>query len=186
MCGYQNWTIKKAAVLRFSVVSDSLQPHGLYSPWVSSVPRGFSKARILEWVVLSSSRGSSQPRDQTQVSRIAGRFFTFWATKEAERRLSTKELMFPNCGAGEDSWESLGQHGDQTSQSQRKSTLNWKDWCWSWSFSSLATWCKELTHWKRPWCWERLKAGEEVGDRRQDGWMASLTQWIWVWANSGR
>ena len=42
-----------------------------------------------------------------------------------------------------------------------KSTLNvhWKDWCWSWSSSILATWCKELTHWKRPWCWERLKAG---------------------------
>ena len=50
----------------------------------------------------------------------------------------------------------------------------------------LATWCKELTHWKRPWCWERLKAGAEGDDRGWDGWMASLTQWTWVWANSGR
>ena len=52
---------------------------------------------------------------------------------------------------------------DQTSQSLRKSTLNihWKDWCWSWSSNILATWCKEPTHWKRPWCWERLKAGGE-------------------------
>ena len=41
----------------------------------------------------------------------------------------------------------------------------------------LATWCKELTHWKRPWCWERLKAGAEGDDRGWDGWMASLTQW---------
>ena len=77
----------------------------------------------------------------------------------------------------EDSWESLGQQGDQTSQSLRKSTLSiWKDWCWSWSSNTLATGCKELTHWKRPWCWERLRAKGEAGDRDWDGWMASLTQ----------
>ena len=45
-------------------------------------------------------------------------------------------------------------------------------------------WCEELTHWKRPWCWERLRAGREVGDRGLDGWMASPTQWAYVWANS--
>jgi len=50
---------------------------------------------------------------------------------------------------------------------------------------SLATWCKELTHWKRPWCWERLKAGGEGDDRGWDSWMASPTQWTWVWVNSG-
>ena len=50
----------------------------------------------------------------------------------------------------------------------------------------LATWCKELTHWKRPWCWERLRAGGRGGKRRWDGSMASLTQWTWVWASSGR
>ena len=50
----------------------------------------------------------------------------------------------------------------------------WKDWCWSWSSSTLATWCKEPTHWKRPWCWERLKVGGEGDDRGWDGWMASL------------
>ena len=50
---------------------------------------------------------------------------------------------------------------------------------------NLATWCKELTHWKRPWCWARLKAGGEGDDRGWDGWMASPTQWTWVWACSG-
>ena len=50
----------------------------------------------------------------------------------------------------------------------------------------LATWCEELTHWKRPWCWGRLRAGGEGGDRGWDGWLASLTQWTWVWASSGR
>ena len=48
----------------------------------------------------------------------------------------------------------------------------------------LATWCKELTHLKRPWCWERLKARGEGDDRRRDGWMTSLTQRTWVWVNS--
>ena len=48
------------------------------------------------------------------------------------------------------------------------------------------TWCKESTHWKRPCCWERLRAGGEGDDRGRDGWMASLTQWTWVWTNSGR
>ena len=68
-----------------------------------------------------------------------------------------------------------------------KSSLNihWKDWCWNWSSSTLATWCEEPTHWKRPSCWERLKAGGEGHDRRWDGWMASPTQWTGVWASSG-
>ena len=46
---------------------------------------------------------------------------------------------------------------------------HWKNWWWSWSSSTLATWCKELTHWRRPWCWERLKAGGEGNDREWDG-----------------
>ena len=49
----------------------------------------------------------------------------------------------------------------------------------------LATWCEELTHLKRPWCWERLKGGGEGDDRGWGGWMASPTQWMWVWVNSG-
>ena len=55
----------------------------------------------------------------------------------------------------------------------------------SWSFNALATWCEQLTHLKRPWCWERLKAGGEGDDRGSDGWMASPILWTWVWVNSG-
>ena len=68
-------------------------------------------------------------------------------------------------------------------------TLNilWKDWCWNWNSNILATWCEELTHWKRPWCWKKkLRARGEGANRGWDGWMASLTQWTWVWSNSGR
>ena len=55
----------------------------------------------------------------------------------------------------------------------------------SWNSNTLATWCEELTHLKRPWCWERLKAGGKGDDRGWDGWMASTTQWTWVWASFG-
>ena len=104
------------------------------------------------------------------------------------RKLRAKELMLLNCGVGEDSWEPLGLQGDPISPSSRKSTLNihWKGWCWNLSSNSLATSCEKLTHWKRPWCWKSLKAGEEGDDRRWDGWMTSLTQWTWVWTSSRR
>ena len=63
--------------------------------------------------------------------------------------------------------------------------IYWKDWCWSWSSNTLAPWCEGPSLWKRPWCWERLKS-KEVGGRRWDGWIASPTQWTWIWANSRR
>ena len=61
---------------------------------------------------------------------------------------------------------------------------HWKDWYWSWNSNTLATWWEELTHWQRPWPWERLKAGVEGGDRGWDGWMSSPTRHTWVWVNS--
>ena len=64
-------------------------------------------------------------------------------------------------------------------------STNWKDWCWSWSSNTLATWCEELTHWKSCWCWERLRAALEGGNRGWDGWMAPSSQWTWIWTNSG-
>ena len=91
-----------------------------------------------------------------------------------------------DCSVGEDSWESLGLQGDPTSPFWRKFVLNihWKDWCWSWNSKTLVTWCEKLTHRKRPWCWERLKAGGEGDNRGGDGWMASPTLWTWVWVSS--
>ena len=68
-------------------------------------------------------------------------------------------------------------HG--VAESDTTEWLNWTE-----SSNTLATWGKELTHWERTWCWERSKAGEG-DDRGWDGWMASPTQWTWVWVNSG-
>ena len=93
--------------------------------------------------------------------------------------------MLLNCGVEEDSWESLGLQGVPNSPSSRKSVLNihWKDWWWSGNSNPLATWCEELTQLKRPWCWERLNPGGEEDDRGWDVWVASQTQWPWVWLN---
>ena len=94
------------------------------------------------------------------------------------RKLSTRELMLLNCGIGEDSWESLGLQGDPTSPFWRRLTLGflWKEWCWSWNSSTLATSCEELTHWKRLWCGEGLGAGGEEGTTEDE--MAGWHHWL--------
>ena len=91
--------------------------------------------------------------------------------------------MLLNCGVGEDSWESLGQQGDQISQSYRKSVLNihCKDWCWSWSSSTLATWWKNWPTGKDPDAGKDLRQEEK---RMTEDEMASLTWWTLVWASS--
>ena len=68
--------------------------------------------------------------------------------------------------------------------------IHCKDWCWSWSSNTLAPWCEEPTLWRRADSLEKtlmLRKIEDIGEgdkRGWDGWMASLTQWTWVWANS--
>ena len=83
--------------------------------------------------------------------------------------------MLLKCSVGKESWEFLRQQGSSTSPSYRKSVLNihWKDWCWSWNSNTLATWCEELTHWKRSWCWERLRVGREGENRMR--WLDGIT-----------
>ena len=106
-----------------------------------------------------------------------------WTIKKAEY----EELILFSCGVGEDSWR-VSWTARQSNPSILKAIspeYSLMDWCWSWSSNTLATWCEELTHWKRPWCWERLKAGGEGDERGWVGWMASPTRWTWVWAISG-
>ena len=101
-----------------------------------------------------------------------------WAIKKVERqRIDASELsespldckeIKPVQPKGNQSWAFIGRTDVEAE------TPN-----------TLATWCEELTHLKRSWCWERLKAGREGDDRVWDGWMASPTQWTWIWINSG-
>ena len=54
--------------------------------------------------------------------------------------------------------------------------IDWKDWCWSSNSNTLATWCEELTHWKRPWWWERLREGGEGDDKDE---MVGWHHWLY-------
>ena len=91
----------------------------------------------------------------------------FWTVvlKTLEGPLDCKEIQ-PVHPKGNQSWKFTG-----------RLTLKLKG-------NPLATWCEELTHLKRPWCWERVKVGGEGDHRGLDHWIASPTQWTWVWVNS--
>ena len=86
--------------------------------------------------------------------------------------------MLLNCGVGEDSWESLGLQGDQPwdffgrTDAKAETPVLWPPHAKSWLYG------------KRLWCWEGLGAGGEGDDRGWDGWIASSTQWMWIWVNS--
>ena len=106
-----------------------------------------------------------------------------WTVKKAEhRRIDAFELW---C------WRRLlrvpwtARRSSQSFLKEISPGCSLEDWCWSWSSNTLATSCEELTHLKRPWCWEGLRAGGEGDDRGWDGWMALSTLWTWVWVNSG-
>ena len=94
-----------------------------------------------------------------------------WTVKKAEcRRIDAFELW---C------WRRLSRV-HLTARSSNQSILKeinpdilWRKWYWSWSSNTLATWCEELTHLKRPWCWERLKVGGEGDDRMR--WLDGIT-----------
>ena len=88
--------------------------------------------------------------------------------------------MLLNCGVGEDlrvSW--TARRSSQSILKEISPEYSLEGLMLNMNPNTLATWCEKLTHWKRPWCWERLKIGREGDDRGWDGWVASLT-WVWV------
>ena len=89
--------------------------------------------------------------------------FELWWWRRLESPLDCKEIQ-PVHPKGNQSWIFTGRT-DAEAETPNTS----------------ATWWEELTHLKRPWCWEGLKAGGEGDDRGWDSWMASPTQWTWVW-----
>ena len=105
-----------------------------------------------------------------------------------KKRLSTKWLMLLNYGVGEDSLR-VAWTARRSNQSIMKGN---QPWIFIGRTDAEAEapilWPPdaESTHWKRPRCWKRLKAGGEGDDRGWDGWMTSSTQWTWVWTNCRR
>ena len=119
---------------------------------------------------LCDPRDSSPPGSPVPGILQARTNWCFWTVvleKTLESPLDYKKIQLVHP-KGNQSWIHIGRTDAEAE------TLN-----------TLATWCKELTHWKRPWCWERLKAGGEGDNRGWDGWMALPTRWTWVWVNSG-
>ena len=94
---------------------------------------------------------------------------------DPKERWALKNLCFQTVVL-EKTWQSLGLQGDEpwifTGRIDAEAPILWSPDAKNW-------------HWKRPWCWERLKAGGEGDNRGRDGWLALPTQWTWAWANSG-
>ena len=107
-----------------------------------------------------------------------------WTIKKAEhRRIDAFELW---C------WRRLlrvpwtSRRSNQSILKEISPEYSWEGLMLNWNSITLATWCEELTHWKRPWHWERLEAKREGNGRGWGRWMVSLTEWTLVWANSRR
>ena len=107
--------------------------------------------------------------------RWAPKNWCFWTVvleKTLESPLDCKEIQ-PVHSEGDQPWDSFGRNDAKAGKTLKRGNS-----------STLATSCEELIHWKRPWCWEGLRARGEGDDRGWHGWMASLTRWTWVWVNS--
>ena len=149
----------------------------MLAPWKKSYDK--SRQHIKKWRHYSTNKDPSSQSYGFSSSHVwmweldyeeswAPKNWCFWTMvleKTLESPLDFKEI------------QSVHPKGDQSLN------IHWKDWCWSWNSNALATWYKESTHWKRPWCWERLKAGEG-DDRGWDGWMASPMWWTWALVGS--
>ena len=123
----------------------------------SSQGYGFSSSHVWMWELNYKKKAEHWRIDALELSRWRGLLWFLWTARRSNQSI-LKEIN------PEYSLEGL----------MLKPRLQY----W-------ATWCEELTHLKRLWCWERLRARRDVDDWRWDGWMASLTQWTWVWVNSG-
>ena len=128
----------------------------LHFPHLLSLLGGFSSSHVWMWQL--DHKESWAPKKWC--------FWTVVLEKTLESPLDCKEIQ-PLHPKRNQSWIFTG----------RTDAENWNS-------NTLAR-CEELTPWKRPWCWARLKVGGEGDDRGRDGWMASLTQWTWVLASSG-
>ena len=122
----------------------------------SSQSCGFSSSHVWMWEL--DYKESWVPKNQC--------FWTVVLEKTLESPLNCKEIQ-PVHPKGDQFWIFIGRTDAEAE------TPN-----------TLTIWCKELTHWKRPWHWERLKTGGDRDDRGWDGWMASPTQWTWVCVES--
>ena len=124
--------------------------------------------------------------DMTEWPRMSTIYILHCVKCEWRLVLKGEQWHFAPCCFHSAVWERTYVHTANLSMGERDTKCGLRTSQTSQTSNTLATWCEEPTHWKRPWCWERLRAGGEGDDSGRDGWMASLTRWTWIWANSGR
>ena len=132
------------------------QRHYFANKGLHSQNYGFSSSHVWMWEL--NHKKSWVPKNWC--------FWTLVMEKTLESPLGCKEIKPVNSKVNQ-SWIFIGRTDDEA-----EAPILWPP-------------DAKSQHWKRPWCWERLKAGGEGDNRGQDDWMASPTQWTWVWANSG-
>ena len=148
--------------------------------WAAAYGVTQSRSR-LKWLSSSSSRqhikkqrhyfANTGPSSQTMIFPVVMYGCESWTVKKVEHW----RIDAFNCGVGEDCLESL--QSNQSILKEISSGCPVEGMMLKLKLQYLATWCEHLTYWKRPWCWERLRAAGEVDDRGWNGWMASSTQW---------
>ena len=186
---------------------NSLWPHGLYSPWNSPGQNtGLGSQSLIQWIfpkqklnwgLLHCRRILYQLGYEGSLEKLGQHI------KKQRHYLPTevhlvKTMVYPVIMYGCESWT--------IKKAEHWRIDAFELWCWRkllrvpWTvrrsnqsilkevspeysseglmLNTFATWCEELTSWKRPWCWERLKSGGKGDKRGWDGWMASLTLWI--------
>ena len=131
------------------------QRHYFANKGLSNQGYGFSSSHVWMWEL--DSEESWAPKNWC--------FWTVVLEQTLESPLDCKEIQ-PVHPKGDQSWVFIGKIDVEA-----ETPILWPP--------------DAKTHWKRPWFWERLRAGGEGDDRGWDGWMASLTWWTWVWVNSG-
>ena len=110
------------------------------------------------------------PKSTQEEQYLQSSSCSLWVSTEGKCR-----ILAPDC------WDAYEGNDFSVQPVNPKENLSW---IFIGRTNSLATWCEELIHWIRPWCREKLKAGGEGDDRGWDIWMASPSQWTWVWASS--
>ena len=132
---------------------------------------GQPRQHIIKWTLFCQKGPSSQSYGCES-----------WTIKKAEhRRIDAFELC----------WRRLlrvpwtARRSNQSIVEEISLEYSWEGLMLKLKLQYLGTWCEELSHWKRPWCWERLKAGGEGDNGKWDGWSESPTRWTWVWVDYG-
>ena len=180
MYRYKSWTIKKAQWLRMKVAQSCPT---LCDP-MDYTFHGILQDRILEWVAVPFSKGSSQPRDRTLVSSIAGRFFTSWATREAQRgRIDAFEMW---CCRRLLRVPWTVRRSNQSILQEIKPDYSLEGLMLKLKLQYSGHLMRRANSLEKTLMLGKIESRRRRGDRGWDGWMASPIQWTWVWENSGR